>query len=124
MYSAYNWRYWHSINNKSNSYLLGGSYITDTKKIINLEFYHHKDNYLFLLLGNQGHLYNNWSWQITELINLDDYGEYRKFSLSYLGVDDWVPEVEIINIAGAEDSKYKADPREWSINFKFKVDIL
>lgn len=122
-HGGYNIRYWDSTGEKADHYLLGGKYIT-ADKVITLEYYHQEDDYLVCVLGNQSESFNNWSWEMKEVLNLNDYGERRSFDLSYIGKDNIIPSLEITNFSGPDFSEIKQNPQDWVVTFMVTIDLL
>lgn len=124
VYGEYNKRYWDSLDEKSNLYLFGGEYITKNDKVIVLEYYREKSDYLVWVIGNHGDFFSDWNWQIKDVIDLNDHGDIRTFNLSYSGIENSTYSIEIEHFSGPKSSRIGSRPEDLTINFKVSIDLL
>ncbi len=116
-YSSFNLNYHLEEDDFKEKFLLGASYYTENKLIIG-EYYREDDDFLFLSLRNNN-TSNDWSWNLAYTVSLDDSGQQRSLNLSYLGLDDFTPNLEVVNLNDFIDSF-----DGWEVKFKMIVDLF
>lgn len=93
------------------NYLLGVEYLFSDKVLV-IENYQQKSNYLLLSLSNAS-IFTDWEWSVYEVVNLDDHGRRESFKITYLKNDNLLPSLEIFNFAGPDSSDLACNPVQW-----------
>ena len=103
-------------------YLLGGDYALKNNNTLVLEYYRDEEPHLLVALQHMA-IFDKWSWQVRDLINMSDYGEIRTFTLDYLANDDITPSLTLEQFVGSEDSHMGSNPVDWKISLEMDIKL-